>query len=95
MGFAARSVRYLTPGRFENHPEAPSLSAAVHRIDRDRLLGVRDRIDRKIMEQIHQTLVAALISPEERQLPITPSFDPYGEAGRRGQLFAYCSFSRA
>ena len=29
------------------------LSAAVHRIDRDRLLGVRDRIDRKIMEQIH------------------------------------------
>ena len=30
-----------------------SLSAAIHRIDRDRLLGVRDRIDRKIMEQIH------------------------------------------
>jgi signal transduction histidine kinase len=29
------------------------LSAAVHRIDRDRLLGVRDRIDRKMMEQIH------------------------------------------
>ena len=29
------------------------LSAAVHRLDRDRLLGVRDRIDRKIMEQIH------------------------------------------
>jgi two-component system, NtrC family, sensor kinase len=29
------------------------LSNAVHRIDRDRLLGVRDRIDRKIMEQIH------------------------------------------
>ena len=29
------------------------LSAAVHRIDRDRLLGVRDRIDRKVMEQIH------------------------------------------
>jgi two-component system NtrC family sensor kinase len=29
------------------------LSAAVHRIDRDRLLGVRDRIDRKIMEEIH------------------------------------------
>jgi two-component system NtrC family sensor kinase len=29
------------------------LSAAVHRIDRDRLLGVRDRIDRKLMEQIH------------------------------------------
>ena len=29
------------------------LSAAVHRIDRDRLLGVRDRIDRKMMEQLH------------------------------------------
>jgi signal transduction histidine kinase len=32
---------------------ATVLSTAVHRIDRDRLLGVRDRIDRKIMEQIH------------------------------------------
>jgi len=32
---------------------AAVLSNAVHRIDRDRLLGVRDRIDRKIMEQIH------------------------------------------
>ena len=32
---------------------AAILSAAVHRIDGDRLLGVRDRIDRKIMEQIH------------------------------------------
>jgi two-component system, NtrC family, sensor kinase len=31
---------------------AAVLSAAVHRIDSDRLLGVRDRIDRKIMEQI-------------------------------------------
>ena len=29
------------------------VSAALHRIDRDRLLGVRDRIDRKMMEQIH------------------------------------------
>jgi two-component system, NtrC family, sensor kinase len=29
------------------------LSAALHRTDRDRLLGVRDRIDRKVMEQIH------------------------------------------
>jgi len=29
------------------------LSATLHRIDRDRLLGVRDRIDRKVMEQIH------------------------------------------
>jgi two-component system, NtrC family, sensor kinase len=32
---------------------AAVVSAAVHRIDRDRLLGVRDRIDRKVMEQIH------------------------------------------
>jgi two-component system, NtrC family, sensor kinase len=32
---------------------ATALSGAIHRIDRDRLLGVRDRIDRKIMEQIH------------------------------------------
>jgi signal transduction histidine kinase len=30
-----------------------TLSASIDRIDRDRLLGVRDRIDRKIMEQIH------------------------------------------
>jgi two-component system NtrC family sensor kinase len=29
------------------------LSGAIHRIDRDRIQGVRDRIDRKIMEQIH------------------------------------------
>ena len=29
------------------------VSVALHRIDRDRLLGVRDRIDRKLMEQIH------------------------------------------
>ena len=32
---------------------ATALSAAIHRIDGDRLLGVRNRIDRKIMEQIH------------------------------------------
>jgi two-component system, NtrC family, sensor kinase len=32
---------------------ATALSSAIHRIDRDRLLGVRNRIDRKIMEQIH------------------------------------------
>src|SRR5580765_5002574 len=32
---------------------AAALSGAIHRIDRDRVLGVRDRIDRKIMEQIH------------------------------------------
>jgi signal transduction histidine kinase len=32
---------------------ATALSDAIHAIDRDRILGVRDRIDRKIMEQIH------------------------------------------
>jgi two-component system NtrC family sensor kinase len=31
---------------------ATALSEAIHRIDRDRFLGVRNRIDRKIMEQI-------------------------------------------
>jgi signal transduction histidine kinase len=31
---------------------AEALSDAVHRMDRDRMVGVRDRIDRKIMEQI-------------------------------------------
>ncbi|HEX5110440.1 MAG TPA: hypothetical protein VFV95_18445 [Vicinamibacterales bacterium] len=30
-----------------------ALSAALHQLDRERLLGVRDRIDRKLMEQIH------------------------------------------
>jgi two-component system, NtrC family, sensor kinase len=32
---------------------AAILTAAIHRIDRDRLIGVRDRIDRKMMVQIH------------------------------------------
>jgi signal transduction histidine kinase len=31
---------------------AAILAEAIHRIDRDRIVGVRDRIDRKIMEQI-------------------------------------------
>ena len=31
---------------------AATLSDAIHRIDADRIVGVRDRIDRKIMEQI-------------------------------------------
>ena len=30
-----------------------ALSDAIHQIDRERMRGVRDRIDRKIMEQIH------------------------------------------
>jgi signal transduction histidine kinase len=32
---------------------AIALSEAIHGMDRERMLGVRDRIDRKIMEQIH------------------------------------------
>src|SRR5262245_50008171 len=32
---------------------ATMVAGTIHRIDRDRLLGVRHRIDRKIMEQIH------------------------------------------
>src|SRR5262245_53200228 len=32
---------------------ATMVAGTVHRIDRDRLLGVRHRIDRKIMEEIH------------------------------------------
>jgi two-component system, NtrC family, sensor kinase len=32
---------------------AAVVSEAVHRIDRDRLLDVRERVDRKLMEQIH------------------------------------------
>ena len=32
---------------------AAELSEAIHAIDRDRIRGVRDRIDRKLMEQIH------------------------------------------
>ena len=32
---------------------AAALSDAIHQIDRDRIRDVRDRIDRKIMEQIH------------------------------------------
>src|SRR5713101_1840248 len=32
---------------------ATALSGAIECLDHDRLLGVRDRIDRKIMEQIH------------------------------------------
>ena len=36
-----------------HHAHRRGVSAALHRIDRDRLLGVRDRIDSKFMEQIH------------------------------------------
>jgi two-component system NtrC family sensor kinase len=59
-GGAWGAIALVAPGRgFDREDRrliariAAVLSAAVHRIDRDRLLGVRDRIDRKIMEQIH------------------------------------------
>ena len=58
-GGAWGAIALLAPGRdFDREDRrlmarvAAVLSEAVHRIDRDRLLGVRDRIDRKIMEQI-------------------------------------------
>jgi signal transduction histidine kinase len=59
-GGAWGAIALVAPGRTFDREDrrliariAAVLSAAVHRIDRDRLLGVRDRIDRKIMEQIH------------------------------------------
>ena len=59
-GGAWGAIALVGPGRnFDREDRrlivriAAVLSAAVHRLDRDRLLGVRDRIDRKIMEQIH------------------------------------------
>src|SRR5262245_10208535 len=59
-GGAWGAIALVSPGREFDRDDrrvmtrvAAVLSAAVHRIDRDRLLGVRDRIDRKIMEQIH------------------------------------------
>jgi two-component system, NtrC family, sensor kinase len=59
-GAAWGALALVAPGREFDRDDrrlmariADLLSAAVHRIDGDRLLGVRDRIDRKIMEQIH------------------------------------------
>jgi two-component system, NtrC family, sensor kinase len=59
-GSAWGAIALVAPGHVFDREDrrligriAAVLSAAVHRIDRDRLLGVRDRIDRKIMEQIH------------------------------------------
>ena len=59
-GSAWGAIGLVAPGRSFDREDrrligriAAVLSTAVHRIDRDRLLGVRDRIDRKIMEQIH------------------------------------------
>jgi two-component system, NtrC family, sensor kinase len=59
-GGAWGAIAFVRPGHTFDRDDrrliariAAVLSAAVHRIDRDRLLGVRDRIDRKIMEQIH------------------------------------------
>jgi signal transduction histidine kinase len=59
-GGAWGAIALLRPGQAFDRDDrrliariAAVLSAAIHRIDRERLLGVRDRIDRKIMEQIH------------------------------------------
>lgn len=59
-GGAWGAIALVAPGRLFDREDrrlmtriAAVLSAAVHRLDRDRLLGVRDRIDKKIMEQIH------------------------------------------
>jgi len=59
-GGAWGAIALVAPGRTFDREDrrlitrvAAVVSAAVHRIDGDRLLGVRDRIDRKIMEQIH------------------------------------------
>jgi two-component system NtrC family sensor kinase len=59
-GGAWGAIAFVRPGHVFDRDDrhliariAAVLSAAVHRIDRDRLLGVRTRIDRKIMEQIH------------------------------------------
>jgi len=59
-GGAWGAMALVSPGRSFDREDrrlmtrvAAVLSAAIHRIDGDRLLGVRDRIDRKIMEQIH------------------------------------------
>jgi signal transduction histidine kinase len=59
-GGAWAAIALIRPGRPHDREDrrlltriATALSGAIHRIDRDRLLGVRNRIDRKIMEQIH------------------------------------------
>jgi signal transduction histidine kinase len=59
-GAAWGAIALVAPGRVFDRDDrrliariADLLSGAVHRLDRDRLLGVRDRIDKKIMEQIH------------------------------------------
>ena len=59
-GGAWGAIALIRPGRPYDRDDrhlltriATMVSGAIHRIDRDRLLGVRDWIDRKIMEQIH------------------------------------------
>ena len=59
-GGAWGAMAFVRPGHsFDRHDRhlirrtTEVLSAALHRIERDRLLEVRDRIDRKVMEQIH------------------------------------------
>ena len=59
-GGAWGAIAVVRPGRPYDRDDrylltriATMVAGAIHRIDRDRLLGVRHRIDRKIMEQIH------------------------------------------
>src|SRR5262245_3966680 len=59
-GGAWGAIAVVRPGRPYDRDDrqlltriATMVAGTIHRIDRDRLLGVRHRIDRKIMEQIH------------------------------------------
>jgi signal transduction histidine kinase len=59
-GGAWGAIAFKRPGRpYERHEAqflmriAAIASEAVQHLDRERMLGVRDRIDRKIMEQVH------------------------------------------
>ena len=90
-GGAWGAIALVGPGRgFDREDRrliariAAVLSAAVHRIDRDRLLGVRDRIDRKIMEQIHPKDLFYQILDGIRSLTLVRSFvgAPHPRRGR-------------
>jgi two-component system, NtrC family, sensor kinase len=59
-GGAWGAIAFVRPGHSFDRDDrhlirriTEAVSGALHRIDRERLLGVRDRIDRKLMEQIH------------------------------------------
>jgi signal transduction histidine kinase len=57
-GGAWGAMAFVRTGTFERHDRrllariASTASDAIQRMDRDRMIGVRDRIDRKIMEQL-------------------------------------------